>query len=169
VPMMTIAGLCVLFGVWNQLPLQKLIQPILGSKLDMDHSGWPHGMGLVVATGLVLAAALANHLWGTKRSGSGLGAADHIHHAPGLVTVYGWAERRVFDLYDIGLGVTGFAAKVAWGVDRAIDFLYNTVVVKLTLGLVYIVRKPHTGSHAMYLAWVLAGLVVIVLLLTWII
>ena len=48
VPMLVIAGLCVVFGIWNYLPLQKLIQPILGERLaGHDFSGWPHSVKLI--------------------------------------------------------------------------------------------------------------------------
>jgi formate hydrogenlyase subunit 3/multisubunit Na+/H+ antiporter MnhD subunit len=167
-PMLVIAGMCLLFGVWNQLPLQKLIQPILpaGMLKGEDFSGLiPHNWWLVAGTVAALLLALANHLWGARRAGSGLGAADHIHHAPGLAGIYDAAERRVFDPYEIGMKFADAVGWVTWQVDRAIDFLYDTVTVKLTAAFVFAVRVPHTGSHAMYLAWALVGLAAIVLLL----
>ena len=164
VPMVVIAGLCVLFGVHNALPLRGLVQPALGGRVEgLDFAGWPHGMILVIATVLVLAAALAHHLWGAGRGGSGLAAADHIHHAPAIGTVYAWAERRLLDPYEIGLRLVATASRALWAVDRAIDFFYDTVIVRLTQGVSALARAAHTGSHALYLVWVLAGLAVMAL------
>jgi NADH-quinone oxidoreductase subunit L len=162
-PMIVIAGFCVLFGVYNPLPIRQLIQPILGAPRlgHHDYAGMPHNMMLVAATVAVLAAALLNHMWGARRAGQGLGAVDHIHHAPVLNTIYDRAEKRWFDPYDIGLRIVHFAARVLFGLDRIIDFVYEKVVVRVTRGLVAVVRAPHTGSYALYLMWALAGLAAI--------
>ncbi len=72
VPMIVIAGLCILFGVWNALPLDNLIQPILPAQmLEGRHTfaGWPASLMLVGFTVAVLALALVNHLVGAKRPG----------------------------------------------------------------------------------------------------
>lgn len=163
VPMIVIAAFCVLFGVYNPLPIRHLIQPILGAQRleGHDYAGWPHSWMLVAATVVVLAGAVLNHLWGARRAGSGLGAVEHIHHAPVLGAIYDRAERRWFDPYDIGLKIVHVAARVLWRLDRAIDFFYEKVVVRTTRGCVAVVRAPHTGSYALYLVWALAGLVLI--------
>jgi NADH-quinone oxidoreductase subunit L len=164
--MIAIAGLCVLFGVYNALPLRRLIQPILGARLEgHDYAGLPHNWILVAATVAALAAAVVNHLWGVKRAGSGLGAADHIHHAPVLNALYDKAEARWFDPYEIGLKIVRAAARVLWGIDRTIDFVYDTVVVVGARVAVALVRAPHTGNYAQYLLWALAGLALVVLYL----
>jgi len=165
-PMITIAGLCVLFGVYNALPLRRLIQPILGERLEgHDYSGLPTNLFLIVATVVVLVAAVLNHLWGAKRAGGGLGADDHIHHAPVLNELYDGAEKRWFDPYEIGLKIVRFAALVLWQVDRIIDFVYETVVVIGTQVAVALVRAPHTGSYALYLLWALIGFALVALYL----
>lgn len=163
VPMIVIAGFCVLFGVYNPLPIRQLIQPILGApRLEgHDYAGMPHNMILVAATVAVLVGALLNHMWGVRRTGQGLGAVDHIHHAPVLNTIYDRAEKRWFDPYDIGLKIVHVAARVLFGMDRIIDFVYEKLVVRVTRGFVAVVRAPHTGSYALYLLWALAGLALI--------
>ncbi|HVO77117.1 MAG TPA: NADH-quinone oxidoreductase subunit L, partial [Candidatus Bathyarchaeia archaeon] len=162
-PMIVIAAFCVLFGVYNPLPIRHLIQPVLGTQRleGHDFSGMPHNPMLVAATVIVLAGALLNHLWGARRAGQGLGAVDHIYHAPVLSAIYDRAARRWFDPYDLGLkGVHG-AALVLWRVDRIIDFVYEKIVVRVTKGFVAVVRAPQTGSYALYLAYALAGLALI--------
>ncbi len=98
-PMIVIAFLCVLFGVFNSIPLKMFIQPVLGElRLEgKDFSGFPANFMLVIVTVVVLIGALLNHLWGVKRKGSGLKAVDHIHYAPVLSTIYDKAEKRYFD------------------------------------------------------------------------
>jgi NADH:ubiquinone oxidoreductase subunit 5 (subunit L)/multisubunit Na+/H+ antiporter MnhA subunit len=170
VPMIVIAGLCIVFGVMNWLPIDKLIVPGLPGELHkealtMHLSGWPQGWGLVAGTAIVLALALANHLWGARRAGSGLGAVDHIHYAPVLSSIYDRAEKRFFDSYEIGMQGADALSKVAWVVDRAIDYVYDVVSVRLTFAFVAVTRAVHTGSYVMYLAWALAGLAGILALL----
>ena len=163
-PMIVIAAGCVLFGVYNPLPLHHLIQPILGEhRLEgHDFAGLPANWMLVAATVLVLAAALVNHLVGVKRSGSGLGAADHIHHAPVLSTIYDWAARRFFDPYDIGMAIVRGLSLFLWGIDRFIDWIYDSFIVTLTTGLGWTVRLAHTGNYSLYIVWSLVGAAAII-------
>ncbi len=166
VPMLVLVAGCILFGVYNPLPLHGLIQPILGeARLEgHDYAGLPHSALLVVLTCVALAVAVANHLWGAKRSGSGLHAVDHIHHAPGLAAVYGMAERRAFDPYDQGLVVVRGFSLVAWWFDRGIDWVYDVVSVRVARSLGQALRSAHTGSYAVYVVWSLAGVIAIALL-----
>jgi NADH-quinone oxidoreductase subunit L len=165
-PMIAIAGMCVLFGVYNALPLRHFIQPILGERLEgHDFAGLPTNWVLVATTVAVLIGAILNHLWGSNRAGSGLGAADHIHHAPILNALYDKAEKRWFDPYEIGLKIVQFASQVLWQVDRIIDSFYETWVVRTTHVFVAIIRTVHTGSYALYLFWALAGLALVALYL----
>ncbi len=166
-PMLVMAALCIFFGLGNAWPLENLILPVLGTSALAGHSftGWPASTLLVILTLVVLAGALLSHVWGVKRSGSGLGAADHIHYAPGLRAIYERAERRLFDPYEIGLKIAAYAARLAWGVDRAIDYVYNTLTVKITLALTAGIRRAHSGSLSLYLSWALIGLIIVIILI----
>jgi NADH-quinone oxidoreductase subunit L len=162
-PMIIIAGVCVLFGVYNYLPINNFIQPILGeARLEGHHFyGMPSNMFFVWVTILVLIAALINHITGVKLMGSGLKAVDHIHHAPALSTIYGWAQKRYFDPYDIGMKFTALVSTVTWRVDRAIDWVYDN----LSVGAGYVfsigIRRAHTGNLALYVVWSLLGVVLV--------
>lgn len=166
IPMIVIAGTCVLFGLWNALPIGKLIQPILGHRLE-GHSftGWPKSMMLVIATVVVLAAAFLNHLFGVRRTGSALKAADHIHYAPVLKQAYDAAEKGRFDPYNFGMALANAFAGVARSVDRAIDWIYNSFAVNLAAAISRDIRRLHTGSYKTYIAWSLAGAAAIVIFL----
>lgn len=163
-PMVAIASLCVLFGVYNALPLRHLIQPILGSARMGGHnfSGAPHSTLLVSLTFLSLLGACLNHRWGVRRTGTGLGAVDHIHNAPVLFPIYEMAERRLFDPYDIAMKSVTSLCEVAFSLDRAIDWLYDVLVVKLTYAFTQRIRELHNGSYSTYIIWSLIGATVVV-------
>ncbi|HVP58588.1 MAG TPA: proton-conducting transporter membrane subunit [bacterium] len=165
VPMIVIAAICILFGLYNQLPIRHLIEPVLGPEKLEGHSfaGLPKNWMLVGVTVVVLVGALANHLLGARRAGSGLGAVDHVHYAPGLATIYDRAERRWFDPYDLGLKVVGVLAKALWGIDRIIDWIYDGFTVTLTTGLGRLISWLHNGNFATYLIWALGGAVLVVI------
>ncbi len=163
-PMIVLAGLCVLFGVYNSFPLQKLIQPILGDKMaGHDFSGWPESSKLVILTVVVLVLALLNHLYGVWKTGRGIGAVDHIHHAPILSGIYNRAERRVFDLYEIGLNICRGIAATAWTIDRLINWVSDVFAVGLTMKTAKWISRRHSGSYSTYLLWSLAGLVALII------
>lgn len=163
-PMIVLAGLCVLFGMYNALPLQKLIQPILGSAMaGHDFSGWPENTKLVALTVVVLVLALLNHLYGVWKTGRGIGAVDHIHYAPVLSGLYSKAERRLFDPYEIGLRFCRAIANSAWAIDRAINWISDFFAAGLALHLARWISNRHSGSYATYLIWSLAGIVVLIL------
>ncbi|MDO8535717.1 MAG: proton-conducting transporter membrane subunit [Candidatus Omnitrophota bacterium] len=167
IPMIVIAGICVLFGVWNYLPLKYLIQPILGEHLleERNFYGFPSNVMLIVVTILVLIAAVINHIYGVKRSGSALKASDHIHHAPILSQIYDAAEKRYFDPYDIGRKIVKPFSGAMWGIDKRIDWIYNYMVPALAFAVTKKIRKLHDGSYNTYLIWSLAGMVLIIIML----
>jgi NADH-quinone oxidoreductase subunit L len=167
IPMVVIAAGCLLFGVYNQLPLQNLIQPILGDAMHgHDFAGFlPHNWLLAGISVGVLLFALLNHLFGVKRTGSGLGAVDHIHHAPGLHTMYNLAEKRYFDPYDIGLVLVKGISLVLYRIDRGIDWVYEVLAVKTADGISRGIRMAHTGNQSLYILWSFVGVILIAILM----
>lgn len=163
-PMIFLAGLCVLFGLYNAIPLQKLIQPGLGAAIEGHHfSGWPESSKLVMLTVAVLVLALLNHIYGVWKTGRGIGAVDHIHNAPVLSGLYAKAERRVFDPYEIGLRFCRMIANSAWAIDRAVNWLSDAFAAGLSLNLGRWISNRHSGSYAAYLLWSVAGIVVLII------
>jgi formate hydrogenlyase subunit 3/multisubunit Na+/H+ antiporter MnhD subunit len=167
IPMIVIAFVCILFGLWNSLPLQKLICPSISEARLEGHSfgGFHVNVTLTWITIFVLIGALLNHIYGVKKSGSGLKAADHIYHAPVLSNIYGKAEKRFFDPYDIGLKFVSMVSKITWAVDKAIDWVYNDFSVNVSYGASSIVRRFQNGSYARYIIWSVAGAVLIIIFL----
>ena len=162
-PGIILAGLCVFFGVGFSVPLREFIQPILGAQLgENDFSHFHFDFILVGGTVVALTLAVINHFIGVKRSGSGLGASDHIRYAPVLRPTYGFAE-KCLDPYDIVKFFGGIVAYVGWFVDRAIDFFYDRVVTCVALWINGALRLLHNGNHVTYLAWSLAGLLFVII------
>jgi NADH-quinone oxidoreductase subunit L len=166
IPMIVIAFICILFGLWNALALNNLIQPILGEKLEgHNFAGMPSSAMLVIITIVVLALALLNHIYGIKKTGKAIKAADHIRYAPVLGSIYNRAEKRFFDPYNIGLGMVNFFSKLAFGFDKAIDWVYNSFIVTLTNGTSGVIRRLHTGNYKTYIVWSIgvAGAIIVFL------
>jgi len=164
VPMVVIAAVCVVFGVWNYLPLNNLIKPILGEERLAGHEFGPNTM-LITVTVIVLIGALLHHLFAAKVNGGGYKASDHIRHAPFLEGIYTKAEKRWFDPYDIGLKIVQGLSRFGWWIDRAIDWLYEDFAVKIAAGVTGLIKLAHTGSYSMYVVWSLIGVLFVVIML----
>jgi len=166
VPLLVLAGFCVFFGLLNPIPIEGLILPILNltpeQTAGQHFSGFPASAPLVIATIVVIVFAVLNHLWGTRKSGSGLGASDHIHHAPMLHGLYDKAEKRWFDPYELGMKLINGFGTFSFQTDRGIDWIYNTLTVRVADLASRWIRAVHTGSHSLYLGWALLGLTFIV-------
>ena len=163
-PMIVLAFGCLLFGVYNPLPLRGFIEPVLGAKLTESFAGLPQSWNLALISVIVLALAVLNHYYGVKRSGKAVGASDHIHYAPGLKTVYGWAEAKLLDPYEIGMKLVNAASIALFAVDRAIDWIYSGFASGcaslLSRGLV----RLHTGKHWAAILWTFAGAAAVALI-----
>jgi formate hydrogenlyase subunit 3/multisubunit Na+/H+ antiporter MnhD subunit len=174
VPMLAIALFCLVFGIFNPLPIDSLIAPIVASRSGAEvigaasfageFSGWPRSAFLVLMTVGILLLAAANHAYGVRRSGTGLGAADHIHFAPILRPVYEAAEKGRLDPYNVGLRLANRFAELCAAIDRAIDWFYEKAVVAITQALSRGICMIHSGSYSRYILWSLAG---ILALLAW--
>jgi formate hydrogenlyase subunit 3/multisubunit Na+/H+ antiporter MnhD subunit len=164
VPMLALAALCILFGVWASFPIDTFINPIvhgavgtsLGGALDLTVGFWNPSM----ATGLIILGILIGLLifamgkLTTRRVGHvfiggtkppepldamhvpGSGFYNTIKETKGLRGAFANAEQRVFDVYEVGGRIGGVFVQ----------------------GL----RAMHSGVLSMYLAWAVIGLGAIV-------
>jgi hypothetical protein len=151
--------------VGNSLPLSGLIAPAVGAAVTggRNFAGFPASSLLVGLTAAALLLAVLNHWYGVRRSGSGLAAADHIHYALPVAPIYAVAEKGHLDPYFLGRWVIGVAAVGLNGIDRAIDWVYESLAVKAALGVSWITRAAHNGNVNRYVLWSLAGAAAIVL------
>jgi NADH-quinone oxidoreductase subunit L len=162
VPMGILALTCVIFGIFNYLPLNNFIQPILGARLK-GHSfaGASGDLVLVLITVAVLLGALIHHVIAVRLEGSALKAADHIHYAPGLSVFYRWAEKKYFDPYEVGIKIINKIVKIFWSIDRSIDWVYESLVTNLTSLFSRVIHKIQAGYYIIYVIWSLIGAVAV--------
>jgi len=164
VPLVVLAAGCILFGVYNPLPLQHLIEPALGASLTQSFAGLPQNWLLAGISVVVLLLAVGNHAFGVKRSGSALGASDHFHNAPVLKPIYAAAEAGVLDPYIFCGKLLDIFSIVLNALDRAVDWVYQKLIPGFAGVLGAGISKAHTGKHWLYVLWVLAGAVVVALI-----
>jgi len=158
IPMVILAFTCIVFGVFNYLPINNFIQPILGKEVaGKSFAGLPSNHVLIFITALVLIAAFLHHFIAARISGSGLKAADHIHYASVLFPIYRWAEKGYFDPYKLGIRFIRKIAGLLWLVDRGINWVYDRFIPALVLRSSRTIHKAHTGYYVVYVVWSLLG------------
>jgi len=163
-PMIILAAICVIFGIYNAFPINKLIQPVLGAQAGEHHfSGFPGNMKIGIITVLVLLGAVASHIFGFKKTGSGLKAVDYIHYAPGFSGLYKKAEQGVFDPYNLGLKIVNVVSKIAWAIDKAFDWIYEKLAVGIVFASSSRLKRIHTGNYSMYIGWSILGMLFVYL------
>jgi len=173
IPILILALLCITFGVFNKLPLTQFIQPVVAAHAEAgEHVDFTaHALDLFnVIAGISVAClllAFGIHAYGFKRGGNKAHlASEPIHHAPFFKQMYGWAENRVFDLYEQGIKfLRGLSWALFKGIDRPIDAVFEKGVTATGAAFTGLLRKAHNGHYANYLAWGLGGLVVLIALI----
>ncbi len=157
-PMIAIALICIIFGVFNYLPLRNLIQPIIADRLmGHDYSGMPHNIIIIAITLIALLGAFMHHIFAVRIMGSPLKAADDIYHAPVIRRVYNWAERGFFDPYIIGMKLIDKLSMFLMSLDRLIDWFLGDFCVSLSNRTSLLIRQLHSGYYVIYIIWSLIG------------
>ena len=171
IPMIILAGLCILFGVYNKLPLKLFIQPILAGHVPAEeHIDFTaHALSLnnpiALISVLCLFIALAIHFYGWNRGEKkAYLASEPIHNLPILKSLYNWSEKRFFDIYEQGIKfLKGISYVLFVGIDRTIDWFYEKFVTFVGKTFSRALSWAHSGYYANYLAWCIAGLLIIIL------
>jgi formate hydrogenlyase subunit 3/multisubunit Na+/H+ antiporter MnhD subunit len=168
VPILVLALLCITFGVYNKLPLTLLIQPILAGHVEAgEHLDFTaHALAVANPVALIsiacLVLAFLLHRYGFRKYGRPALASEPIHNLPVLHKIYDLSEARVFDLYEQGVKfLQGLSLVLFKAIDRPIDFVFEKVVTATGARFTGLLRKAHNGHYANYLAWCLAGLIIV--------
>ncbi len=156
IPICTLSLFCVLFGVCNTLPLDKLLGPALG--LTESFSGWPHSAALVTISVVVLLLAVCDHIYGSKKSGSALNSADHIHYAPVLHNIYNSAEKGRLDPYNWLVEAAGGFSDICTRIEHGVSWLYDEGVPGLIGKVSLALHKFDNGRLSRYLYLAVGGL-----------
>lgn len=161
-PAVVLAALCIFFGVGNKLVETWLFQPALG--LTESFAGWPKSWVLVALSAAALLLALADHLYGLRKTGSALASADHIHYAPGLKQVYALAEAGKLDPYNwLVAAVNGFSRACQW-MENGVSWVYDKGVPGLVGGASKLLHRGVNGSLTRYLLLAVAGFACVLIL-----
>ena len=166
-PMGVLAAICVAFGFGARLPIDNFIGPAMAT-LNLQHgllSGF-HADKLYFVSVIVILAAVINHMLGLSAGGGKADkASDHIHYAPVLKETYALAERRAFDIYELGMEkVVPPVSKALFKADRALDWLTDSLPSSVAGFLSGTASRFHNGSYPLYLALTLAGAAVYILI-----
>jgi hypothetical protein len=156
-PMVVLSALCMLFGVFAYpIPIKYFLMPVIP---DVTFSGlWSPGLAtllilLGLAVGFVIFALgnlksirkTENFIGGEKLSPENRVTGTQfyltIQNIGGLRKIYAWAEAKFFDIYEQG--------------------------AKLAFWVAGLFRRAHTGVLTMYMGWLIAGLVVLLIVLMW--
>lgn len=163
-PMLCLAAVCLLFGIFNRLPL-SYIQALFGPlTANVDYSGWPHSLSLVLISMAVLLLALGNHVIGYHATGEAIKAVDHIHYALVLRTIYRGAEKRYFDIYNILMIFIKMYSWICFAIDRCINWFYDVFLVRIVEFASSALHMFNSGSTRLYMAWAFTGVIILVLL-----
>ncbi len=176
-PIVILALLCIVFGVFNKLPLNLFITPILeghvaaGEHLDFTS----HALAVAnpiagISIGCLFLAFLL-HYYGWRRGGKkAYLASEPVHKAPVFKQIYDLAEKRVFDIYEQGIKfLKALSAVLFHGIDRPIDTVYEKGVTAVGSRLTGLLQGAHNGHYANYLAWCLGGLLAVAGIIGWLI
>jgi NADH:ubiquinone oxidoreductase subunit 5 (subunit L)/multisubunit Na+/H+ antiporter MnhA subunit len=154
IPTVILASLCVVFGIFAYgVPLKMFIYPSLGAEAPFT-GVWSSGL----ATGLLLLGIIIGYMLylvggaiktrtaevfvggedlraNPEMRVSGTEFYETIRELGVLRTIYIWAEKKYFDIYEIG--------------------------ARLTLGFNKVLRYIHNGILLTYLAWCMLGMIVL--------
>jgi len=182
-PMIVLASLCVVFGVFAyRIPLKLFI---LGSVAGVPPSGewlgwWRPGLTTtLIIIGLIIGGVIyllgkvklfredTSYIGGEEASAemkvSGVEFYDTIRDFSGLKGIYQAAERKKLDFYDWGMS---FCQAVAWvlrGLDRLVNYVWEglaSLVVLMGRGG----SRLHSGILHTYLAWCLLGFIALLII-----
>ncbi len=158
-PTVLLAAGCLVCAFFPVLPLDKWIGGAYG--FEESFAAMPKSPVLVGLSCGVLALAVLDHVYGSRKEGSALKAADHLHYAPGMKQYYACAERGALDPYRWLMGgVDAFSRGCAW-VESGVSWLCDTGIPGAVRNIGDTLSRFNTGSLSRYLALAVCGLVAV--------
>ncbi|MBE0477916.1 hypothetical protein IBX65_02195 [Candidatus Aerophobetes bacterium] len=182
-PLIVLAGLCVVFGVFAyQVPLKLFILPSV-PEIPSPHlwlGWWEPGLatiliilgiivGLVIYSlgkiklGRVSESYVGGEVTSDEMRVSGVDFYDTIRDFVGLRRLYKAAERGALDIYSAMLSFARGASYFLFALDRFVDFVWRG----LSWGVLIVGKGfslAHTGILHTYLAWYLIGLIILLVI-----
>jgi len=156
IPMCVMAAASLLLGLFNRLPIDGLFGKVLGQ--TEQYGGWPKSALLVVLSLLALGLAAADHIYGCRKTGAPIKAADHIHEAPVLSVIYAWAQKGVFDPYCWLQGIMNGFSFLCVKTEQGVSWFYDRGVVSAAKGLGTFLSSVDNGALSRYVGFAFLGL-----------
>ncbi len=163
IPTVLLAVACLVCAFAPALPLDRWIGASYG--WAESFASHPKSPVLVALSCAVLALAALDHIYGSRKTGKAIEAADHLHYAPGVKQAYALAERGAFDPYRWLMGaVDGFARACVW-VEKGVSWLYDTGLPGAAKAAGDALSRFDNGRLARYLILAVCGLAAVALIL----
>ena len=184
-PMIILAGFCIIFGVFAQLPLRYVIGPIvnmkfagLGRAIEIVGFYNPTLTGGLMIIGIIVgliiyllssckAVRTADVYIGGEvldeetMNISGVHFYDTIKSMKPFAYIYEKGEKGKFDPYHIAIdGVEGSARFIFKYIAVSMDKFYSAAG-KIGSFFIELLRKLHSGVLPRYIFWCLAGLIIL--------
>jgi len=165
-PMGVLALLCIVFGLFSRIPLNAISNSVA---VVSGHDFSTHALNLFNpvsgVTILCLIFAFLLHRYGYLKSGKkAYLASEVVHRLPVINTLYNLAERKIFDIYEQGIRfIRVFSIALYYGFDRSADWLYERLVVESGVKAINALRSIHRGFVSGYVAWIFAGIIIIII------
>ncbi len=181
-PLVVLAFLCLLLGIFPVFFLKKFIQPYLATAVYPLGSWDAMATFLLVVSGLILgviAWALMQGPLKLRQDDAFTGAETEdckpnfpatefyraIEGMPGVSRLYKVLKLKSLDLFNIVSGAANLISYVTYiFVDRLIYLLTNAAGYAV-LGASWAFRKAHSGVLDFYVVWALLGLMIVIFIL----
>lgn len=160
IPIGILSFFCVLFGIYVKLPADLLFWGD-AEGTPQPYSGWPRLAVLAAVSVAVLLLAIADHMYGMKKTGNALHAAEHIHKVPGLKSIYQSASKGWFDPYNWLMAAVGGFSDICIRIEHGVSWIYDTAVPGLVNKTGKVLHRFDNGSLPRYLSLTVFGVVII--------
>ena len=74
---------------------------------------------------------------------------------------HNWAEKKYFDPYELATKLVDLIAKILYFTDRAINWVYDSLVAGITCVFSSLAHKLQAGYYVIYVIWSLVGAVLV--------
>lgn len=153
IPLFTTAFLCLLLGIFYNIPL-KIIEG------QIQISAHDPGIMLVAVSIVMLLIVTVNFIIGKKKFGNDLGFVSGITK---VLKIDNLNNNYSADPYVILSKVFRGFGYVSYNFDRTLNWIYDSFIVNIVLKIAHFFKKLHNGSMSRYIFWILCAIAVIIL------
>jgi len=181
IPLVVLAGLCVILGIFPMIFIKIFIQPWLGGNFVILGSYNSLLAFVLLALGFILGLILwqADKSKKTRPDSFFIGGEEPVfgpsfpatqfyrtlEEMPLLKRIFTFLKLESLDIYNVLIGLAKVVSFLLFiFIDRVIDIL-TMLTGRSVFGVSWLLRKLHTGNLDFYLAWSLVGLVVMFIIL----